>query len=313
MVAIHPPADAAAIPRYGTIAGELEASGYDGIWIGEVNTFDAVTATAMAAIGTERAEISVLLNTFTRAPTTLAMTASTLARVAGGRLNVILGVASPLLVERWNGISYRQPHARLRDVLRFLRRALEGGRVDLPFATFSSEGFALASPPAEPPGLLVAACGPRALELAAREGDGVVLNWISPEDLERIDPLPDDRSRVSLVVPVCPVADRAAMEARMRPTVTDYLQAPAYAAQQRRLGRATALEPMWAAWGRGDRHAARAALPTVVLDELVVWGDPARCRSRLDDIERKTGAHVMASFFLPAGTQFHDVAYVRPV
>lgn len=48
--------------------------------------------------------------------------------VAPGRSNVVLGVAWPLLVERWNGIPYTRPFARLRDTLRFLRLAFAGGR-----------------------------------------------------------------------------------------------------------------------------------------------------------------------------------------
>jgi probable F420-dependent oxidoreductase len=310
MPAVHLPQDPEALPSYHRVAGELEAGGYDGIWIGEVNDVDAVTAATMAAVGTTDADIGVLLNTFTRAPTTLAMTASSLARVAPNRVHVVLGVASPLLVERWNGIPYRGTHDRLRDVLRFLRAALTGDRVSEEFTTINSDGFALASPPTTPPKLLVAACGPRALELAAREADGVVLNWLNVDDLDAVEPLPDDRARVSLLVPVCPTADRETMETMMRPIVADYLQAPAYAAQQRRLGRGSALEPMWQAWARGARAEARSALPSAVLDDLVVWGRPAACRARLQDMEDATGARAIAAFFPPPGLTFAEAAFV---
>jgi alkanesulfonate monooxygenase SsuD/methylene tetrahydromethanopterin reductase-like flavin-dependent oxidoreductase (luciferase family) len=101
---------------------------------------------------------------------------------------MVLGVASPLLVERWNGIPYHRLHDRLSDVLHFVRSALDGGRVPNEFKTFTSTGFALPGA-VESPMLLVAACGERALELAATEADGVVLNWITPDDLDRIAPL----------------------------------------------------------------------------------------------------------------------------
>jgi probable F420-dependent oxidoreductase len=309
MPAAHLPQDPEALPSYHRVAGELESGGYDGVWVGEVNDVDAVTAATMAAVGTRNADIGVLLNTFTRAPTTLAMTASSLARVAPGRIHVVLGVASPLLVERWNGIPYRRTHDRLRDMLRFLRAALDGGRVQGEFSTIKSDGFALASPPSTPPELLIAACGPRALELAAREADGVVLNWLSPHDLDEVNPLPDDRARVSLLIPVCPTGDRVVMEAVMRPIVADYLQAPAYAAQQRRLGRGRALEPMWQAWAAGARTEARAALPSSVLDDLIVWGQPAVCRARLLEIEEVTGGRAIAAFFTPPGLTFAEAAF----
>ena len=306
MVAVHTPDDVSLLATFPQLATAIERSGYDGIWVGEVNGIDAVTAATLVATATDRVDIGVVLNTFTRAPSTLAMTAASLAQVAGGRVHVVLGVASPLLVERWAGIPYVRLHERLRDVLRFLRAALAGGRVTGDFATLASEGFALPAPPAELPQLLIAACGPRALQLAATEADGVVLNWVTADDLDRIDPLPD-RSRVAFVVPVCPTADRAVMETVMRPVVGDYLQAPAYAEQQRRLGRGDALAPMWEAWAAGDRRGARAALPASTLDELVVWGDPHECRARLAEMATATGARPIAAYFVPPGETYAGV------
>ena len=134
----------------------------------------------------------------------------------------------------------------------------------------------------------------------------MVLNWVTADDLDRIDPLPD-RSRVSFVVPVCPTNDRAVMESVMRPVVTDYLQAPAYAEQQRRLGRGDVLAPMWETWAAGDRRGARAALPASTLDDLVVWGDPRGCRARLAEMADHTGARPIAAYFVPPGETYAGV------
>src|SRR5579863_659933 len=177
MPAIHIPQDAESLPDYVRLARRLEAGGYDRIWVGEVNDVDAVSAATLAATGTERAQIALFCNVFTRAPTTLAMTASTLAQLAPGRTQIVLGVGSPLFVERWNGIPYRSLHERLRDTLRFLRLALAEGRVNEQFPTIPGAGFVIGSRPDPPPPILLAACGPRALALAAHEADGVVLNW----------------------------------------------------------------------------------------------------------------------------------------
>jgi probable F420-dependent oxidoreductase len=311
VTAIHIPQDAETLPDYPRLVQMAEASGYDRLWIGEVNDVEAVSAATMAAQGTRHAQIAVFLNTFTRAPTILAMTASTLARLAPGRTQIVLGVGSPMFVERWNGIPYRDVHSRLRDTLRFLRIALAGGRISTEFPTIHSDGFVLASHPDPPPSLLVAASGVRALELAAREADGVVLNWITAGDLERIRPLPQDRRSVSLVVPVCPTTDRKLMDQIMRPVVANYLRIPGYAKQQRRVGRAAMLEQMWAAWTSGDAASARAALPSAVLDEFVLWGEPTACRAQLSDIEDRTGVRVIATYFLPPGTAFSEVALQR--
>jgi hypothetical protein len=110
-------------------------------------------------------------------------------------------------------------------------------------------------------------------------------------------------------VPVCPTDDRGVMETTMRPVIADYLQAPAYAAQQRRLGRGPALEAMWKAWEAGDRDGARSAVPSALLDELTVWGDLSTCRAHLAEIERATGGRAIATFFSPAGAPFRDTAF----
>jgi probable F420-dependent oxidoreductase len=302
------PQEADTFWQYAALAGRLEASGFDRMWIGELNGADAVSAATLAAVGTHDAQIGVFLNVFTRAPTALAMTGAALAQLAPGRVQLVLGVGSPLFVERWNGIPFTRTFSRLRDTLRFLRSALTGERVRDEFTTFTSAGFALADRPETPPELLVAATGPRALQLAVDEADGVALNWITPGDLDRMEPLPDDRQSISLVVSVCPTTEFATVDATMRATMANYFRIPAYAEQQRRLGRADDLAPMWSAWDAGDADAARAALPASLIDDFVVWGDPASCRAQLEAIERKTGVRVVATYFPPAGTSFAEGA-----
>jgi probable F420-dependent oxidoreductase len=308
MPSVYIPGDEATLGQYARIAGRLEADGFDRMWIGELNGADAVSAATLAAVGTNEAQIGVFVNVFTRAPTVLAMTAASLAQIAPGRVQLVLGVGSPLFVERWNGIPFERTFTRLRDTLRFLRQAFTGERVRGPFDSIVSSGFSLEERPASPPELLVAATGPRALELAVTEADGVALNWILPSDLDRIDPLPSERQAVTIVVSVCPTSDRTVVDDSMRAIMANYFRIPAYAAQQRRLGRADLLEPLWKAWDVGDSVAARAALPDVLIDEFVVWGEPHECRARLHAIERETGARVVATYFPPAGTTFEAVA-----
>jgi probable F420-dependent oxidoreductase len=307
VTAVHLPQQRSALCSLATAAGMAETAGFDGVWVGEVNQLDAVVPAVLAATGTTSATVGTVLNVFTRAPTTMALTAAALGDLAPGRVEIVLGASSPLLVERWNGIQYRRPLARLADQLRFLRAALAGERVRDGFETFSSEGFALAEPPAAPPAVLVAAAGPRAMALAAAEGDGVAVNWVAPGELDRLEELPPDRGRVALVTAVCPSPDRAVVDAVMRPVLASYLAAPAYAGLQRRLGRGPALAALWARWAAGDRAGALAALPGSVVDDLVVWGTPDECGRALAAAERASGARVVVSLFPPDGSDFGDV------
>jgi probable F420-dependent oxidoreductase len=294
------------------LAHRIERHGYRGIWIGEVNGFDAVVPATLAASSTRSLKVGALFNVYTRAPTNVAVSAAALGHLAPGRVALVLGASSPLLVERWNGIPYERPHARVRDYLQFLRAALAGGRVSDCFTTFRSSGFSLDDPPPTPPEIFIAAAQPRMIGLASAEADGVVLNWVAPHDLDRLDTLRCDRGRIWLSTIVCPSPDRAVVDETVRSVLADYLAAPAYAALQRQVGRGPALEAMWERWAVGDRTGAHDQLPSSVIDELVVSGTVEHCGEWIRDVEANTGIQVIATIFTPAAASYRDVVARLP-
>jgi len=68
---------------------------------------------------------------------------------------------------------------------------------------------------------------------------------------------------------------------------------PVYRAFHEWLGRTAALQPMWDAWARGDRRAAVAAVPSEVLDDLIIRGTMAEIRAH---VERYMAAGVDTAF-----------------
>jgi probable F420-dependent oxidoreductase len=307
LVAIQLTGDAGSLLELPGVARDIEALGYDALWIGEINLVDAVVPASVAAINTSSIVIGSLMNVFTRAPTTVALTAAGLGHLAPGRMTLVLGASSPLLVQRWNGIPYERPFARVRDYLHFLRSALSGQRVSDPFSTFSSAGFSIENPPATPPRIYVAAAMPKTMRLGSDEADGLVLNWLAPRDLDRLESLRCDRDRIWLSTLVCPSPDAHVVDEMLRPLVTDYLAAPAYANLQRIVGRGPALEAMWERLAAGDRSGARTRLPRAVIDELVVSGTPERCGDTLRSLEREYGIHLIATLYLASGQTYGEV------
>jgi alkanesulfonate monooxygenase SsuD/methylene tetrahydromethanopterin reductase-like flavin-dependent oxidoreductase (luciferase family) len=127
------------------------------------------------------------------------------------------------------------------------------------------------------------------LRLAGQEGDGVVLNWLSPDDTARVVPLVlDGNPAADVVARLFTVTgpDREAARGLARRMVTAYLNTGVYAEYQRWLGRGPALEAMWDAWQAGDRRGALAAVPDSVIDELFLIGSPAEIRSGVADYVR---------------------------
>jgi len=142
-----------------TFAVELADLGYSDFWAGESDRVDGVTPLALAAASEPRLSLgTAIVPVYTRGRALLAQTAATLASAAPGRVTLGLGASSPAIVEGWNGIAYRDPLGRVRDTVRYLRRALAGERVE--------GGFRLGAVPDPPPRLAIGALQPQMLRLA---------------------------------------------------------------------------------------------------------------------------------------------------
>ena len=176
-----------------------------------------------------------------------------------GRFTFGLGTSSDVIVSRWNGIEFAEPYKRVRDTIRFLRSALAGEKVDHDYETFTVRGFRLARPVEHPPPIFLAALRPGMLRLAGREADGVILNWLSAEDVATVKPELGADIPVAARIFVCPSEDTDTARAVGRRMIAAYLNVGVYAAFHRWLGRGPELEPMWdgVAGGRPEGGAGR--------------------------------------------------------
>ncbi|HET9968749.1 MAG TPA: LLM class F420-dependent oxidoreductase [Streptosporangiaceae bacterium] len=265
------------------VLDELAAAGYSDIWTSEVNATDAFAPLLMAAQRVPRLRLGTsIAGVFSRSPALMAMSALAVAELSDQPVYVGVGSSSQNMVEQWHGTAFVQPYQRVRDTVRFLRAAFAGGRVTFHGDTFEVDGFRLGRVPPHPPRILVAALREGMLRMAGRESDGVVLNWLSPDDTARVVPLVLDGNPAADVVArlfVVTAPDRETARGMARRMVTAYLNTGVYAEYQRWLGRGPALEAMWTAWQAGDRRGALAAVPDSVIDELFVIGTPAEIRS----------------------------------
>jgi probable F420-dependent oxidoreductase len=228
---------------------------------------------------------------YTRGPATLASTAAGLADVAPGRFVLGIGAGSQPIVESWNGGTFSRPATRVRETAQFLRAALAGERVVFKGETFSVDGFRLTKVPAQPVPIHIAALREGMLKVAGQVGDGVILNWLSPDDVPRSVAVVREAAKragrnpdaievtARLFVNLDPPGPESDLVVRRH--IAGYLNVPVYRAFQEWLGRTEALAPMWAAWGAGDRKGAVAAIPTRVMDDLIPRGSLAELKARI--------------------------------
>jgi probable F420-dependent oxidoreductase len=262
---------AIALHELPSFASRLAALGYSDFWAGESDRADGITPLALVAAADDRLAVgTAIVPVYTRGRALLAQTSASLASAAPGRVTLGLGASSPAIVEGWNGIAFRNPLARVRDTVRYLRDALQGERVD--------GGFRLGTPPPTPPALAIGALQQQMLRLAGREGDGVVLTSLAATDvaplLDQCEPSRPDFAVIAWVT-VCVVddasdVDRALGVARRR--VGRYLLTPTYARYHRGLGRGALLDRM----GSNPDDA-----PDALIRDLIVLGSPAECRVQL--------------------------------
>jgi probable F420-dependent oxidoreductase len=266
---------------------ELEDLGYTDAWSSEANGTDAFTPLALAAAWAPTLRLgTAIVPAYTRGPGLLAMSAAALAEAAPGRVVIGVGTSSDVIVERWNDIPFKKPYQRTRDVVRFLRAALQGEKVSADFDTFTVKGFKLGRVPETPPAIMVAGLREGMLRLAGRESDGAIVNWLSAEDVGRVAPIVQDAGgggkEVVARIFVCPSTDTETVRSMGRFAVAAYLNVPVYAAFHEWLGRGELLRGMWDAWREGDRKAALKAIPDSVVDDLIVHGSPEACREHID-------------------------------
>jgi probable F420-dependent oxidoreductase len=267
------------------VAG-LPGLGYTDVWSGELNGIDGFTPLILASQWAPQLRLgTAIVGIYTRAPVSLAVQAGTLAALAPGRFVLGIGTSSQVAVEQWNGIAFSKPYQRSRDMLRFLREALAGGKVTHEYETFSVNGFRLDPAPEVPPALALAALRPGMLKLAAAEAGIAITNWLAPKDVPRVRHAAGPDCELVARIFVCPTADADTARFIGKRMVAAYLTVPVYAAFHQWLGRGDIIAPMLTAWNSGDRKGALEAIPDTLVDELVIHGSAEQCRERLAEYQ----------------------------
>ena len=156
------------------LATEADRLGYDGFFMPETWAFDMTVLLAEAAVRTKRIAVGTgILGIWNRSAATIAMAASTLHAISGGRFVLGLGTSTPQLAEGLHDTPFEAPVARMRRVVTQVRALLRGERIPLAVTT-SARALKLNVPPAPELPIYLAALGDASTRLAGELADAWV-------------------------------------------------------------------------------------------------------------------------------------------
>jgi probable F420-dependent oxidoreductase len=245
--------DAQPIGSVPEIVAEIESLDYDAIWLPEVAGRDPFVNAALILRATERIVAATGIATiYSRDPIAMASVHKTLTDAFPGRFLLGLGVSHQPAVEGIRKHEYGPPLTAMREYL--------DGMDAAPY-------FALA--PEEEPVRALAALGPKMLALAADRAIGAHPYFVPPEHTAIARDIMGPDAWLMPEQMVVLETDATKARAIARGAMAIYLTLPNYLNNLRRLG--------WTDEDFADGGTDR------LVDAIVVWGDEAAIRARVDE------------------------------
>jgi probable F420-dependent oxidoreductase len=234
------------------LAQRIESLGYSTLWLPETAGKDPFALIGMlAATTTELRFATGIANIFHRHPGVMKQAAMTLAEQSGGRFILGIGVSHGPMVAGLRGLDYSKPLASMSAYL--------DGYDASPYMAF---------PPAEPPKRVLAALGPKMLELARDKADGAHPYWTTPDHTEQARKILGDDKLLLVEQKVVGTTDRDTAHAAAIGAVNMYRTLPNYRNNWLRLGFTD--EEI-------DANAPR------FLDAVVAWGTVDQIKARVQE------------------------------
>jgi 5,10-methylenetetrahydromethanopterin reductase len=229
-------------------AREAEADGFASYSLPQIFALDAMGV--LAIVGREVPNIKLatgVVPTYSRHPVTMAQQALTVQAASGGRFLLGIGLSHQMVIENMFGLSFDKPLRHMREYLSVLMPLLHERSVSVKGETIGAQA-ALGVSDVAPPPVLVAALGPKMLELAGKVADGTVTWMTGPATLAShtvptITAAADAAGRpapeVFTALPICATDDPDKARERAARDFEVYGFLPSYRAMLDREGAAT--------------------------------------------------------------------------
>jgi probable F420-dependent oxidoreductase len=272
-----------------------ERLGYESAWVAEGHGGDQFAILAACAMRTSRIRLGTSISSvFVRTAPTIAMAASTIADLSGGRFILGLGSSHKAQVEPEHGVVYSKPLTRTRETVAIVRELIREGRVSFKGQTVSIENFDLWYAPRHPEmPIYLSAVFQKGIALCGEIADGIILTRSTLQTAAQVRVHLAEGARiagrdpaaieVTSLLPASVADTREAALAALRPGIAFYCGFfPRYNRMMAEHGFATEAAAIAEAWARGDRETAERAVSDAMIDATSVSGTPEQCRARIE-------------------------------
>ncbi len=254
--------DSLTAAKAASFAKRVEAWGYGALWIPEAIGRETFSACAWLLANTDSLVVaSGIANIYARDPLSSAAAQKGLNEQSGGRFLLGLGVSHIPFVQDLRQHEYGKPVATMRAYLQ--------GMGNAPYKSV---------PPAAAPKTVLAALGPKMLELSAELADGAHPYNVTPEHTRQAREIMGAGKLLCVEQGVILETNPARARAIARQFLTLYMGLPNYVNNWKRLGFADAD----CAGGGSDR----------LVDAIIAWGDEGAIRARLEEHWQAGADHV---------------------
>ena len=228
-----------------TEATEAESDGFSTYWLPQVMGIDAMTALALAGTQTSTIELATaVLPIQLRHPHATASQALSTQAACGGRFTLGIGLSHQIVSEGMWGIPFERPAARMSEYLDATLPLLAGEPANVTGSTVTAVG-GITVDAGSPPPVLLAALGPRMLQMAAERATGTITWCTGPRTLaEYVVPTITAAAaasgaaapRIAAGLPLAITDDPDAARAKAAEQLGFYAQLPSYRAMLDREG-----------------------------------------------------------------------------
>lgn len=218
--------------------------GFTSFWTPQVFNLDALTALALVGSRVPTIRLgTAVIPIQARHVMMLAQQALTTSQIIGDRLALGIGLSHRVVIEDMWGLSFDKPFSQMREYLEALSPLLETGSVSYGGEQVTARGAIGVK--ADTPDVLIAALGPKMLELAGQQtagtitwmtGPQTIANHINPTITAAAESAGRSAPEVVAAVPALVTDDVPAGRATAASTFAIYGQLPSYQAMIAREG-----------------------------------------------------------------------------